>query len=206
MKAAFFKTDTMRQRRLLEAATAEFSAHTFEEASINRIIQTADISKGGLFKYIDKKETLYLYVIECALKQFVDYQFTHASLNTHCYIDRVWALAESSIGFRRSAPEVYQLILKVSFDFGTPCAPEIHALRKTVLGSYEKTLVEGVDWSQYTASKEAVIAHVSLILNGFNAMALQMMARQDALEACVQTVLKPHLTLVKTGLLKDGVL
>ncbi len=48
---------------ILDAALDEFSAHGFADASINRIIATAGISKGAMYYYFDSKEDLYADVL-----------------------------------------------------------------------------------------------------------------------------------------------
>lgn len=53
------------QRALILAAAAEeFAREGFEEASINRIIAAAGLSKGGLYYYFDDKEDLYAAVMD----------------------------------------------------------------------------------------------------------------------------------------------
>ena len=52
------------QRRILEAARAEFVAHGYEGASINRIIQDAGINKGSLYYYFEDKADLFVRVIQ----------------------------------------------------------------------------------------------------------------------------------------------
>lgn len=49
---------------LFEAALAEFVANGYERASINRILQTAGMSKGQFYYHFKNKEALYLALIE----------------------------------------------------------------------------------------------------------------------------------------------
>jgi AcrR family transcriptional regulator len=51
--------DPAMQRRLLDAAQAEFTEHGYEAASLNRIIATAGMSKGSLYYYFENKADLY---------------------------------------------------------------------------------------------------------------------------------------------------
>ncbi|MCB9744751.1 MAG: TetR/AcrR family transcriptional regulator [Alphaproteobacteria bacterium] len=52
------------QARILEAATAEFAARGFHEASFNRILSEAGVSKGAAYYYFDDKEDLFLTLVE----------------------------------------------------------------------------------------------------------------------------------------------
>lgn len=48
-----------KRERILEAAAREFAAHGYENASLNRILQAAGISKGAAYYYFDDKADLY---------------------------------------------------------------------------------------------------------------------------------------------------
>jgi AcrR family transcriptional regulator len=58
----FAKLPAAQQETILRVALAEFAAHGFADASLNRIIQDAGISKGSLYYYFDGKEDLYAHV------------------------------------------------------------------------------------------------------------------------------------------------
>lgn len=66
----FDKLDPEVRARLLEAAAREFSLASYENASLNRIIEQAGISKGSLYYYFDDKEDLFravlAYLSECS--------------------------------------------------------------------------------------------------------------------------------------------
>jgi len=51
----------------VQAALDEFASHGFHEASLNRVIEAAGISKGSLYYYFDGKEDLFAYVAQAGL-------------------------------------------------------------------------------------------------------------------------------------------
>ena len=51
----------------MQAALDEFATHGFHDASLNRVIDAAGISKGSMYYYFDGKEDLYAYVAERGL-------------------------------------------------------------------------------------------------------------------------------------------
>lgn len=55
----FDKLPVEKRERILEAAAKEFTAHGFEGASLNRILDEAGISKGAAYYYFDDKADLY---------------------------------------------------------------------------------------------------------------------------------------------------
>jgi AcrR family transcriptional regulator len=55
---------------LLDAATTEFAAHGYEDASINRILLAAGFSKGSFYYYFDDKADLAIAVLERWSKRY----------------------------------------------------------------------------------------------------------------------------------------
>ena len=51
----------------MQAALDEFATHGFHDASLNRVIDAAGISKGSMYYYFDGKEDLYAYVAQRGL-------------------------------------------------------------------------------------------------------------------------------------------
>ena len=50
----------------MQAALQEFSAHTFGQASVSRIVRTLGIAKGSVYQYFDDKKALYFFLKERA--------------------------------------------------------------------------------------------------------------------------------------------
>jgi AcrR family transcriptional regulator len=68
----FQKLPTEQQEAILGAALDEFASHGFTEASLNRIIEAAEISKGSMYYYFDDKEDLYAHVARVELGRMFD--------------------------------------------------------------------------------------------------------------------------------------
>ena len=49
----------------------EFAAHGFHDASLNRVIESAGISKGSMYYYFDGKEDLYAHVARVELERMI---------------------------------------------------------------------------------------------------------------------------------------
>lgn len=79
MKQCFFQLTPGKRDAILNAALAEFGAHDFDAASLDRIVAAAGISKGGLYEYIASKEELYLYCMEQAWSRLYHYINEEAS-------------------------------------------------------------------------------------------------------------------------------
>lgn len=59
----FFNLPIDKQKRLLDAASTEFSRVPLTEASINNIIKLAEILRGSFYQYFKDKEDLYYYFL-----------------------------------------------------------------------------------------------------------------------------------------------
>ena len=70
-RARFDNLEPDRQESILAVAADEFAANGYAAASLNRIIETAGISKGSLYYYFDDKEDLFTSVVEVALHRLV---------------------------------------------------------------------------------------------------------------------------------------
>lgn len=68
VRPRFAKLAPEQQQKILRAAVDEFAAHGFHDASLNRIIEAAGISKGSLYYYFDGKDDLYVYAVRTELE------------------------------------------------------------------------------------------------------------------------------------------
>ena len=69
VRRRFAKLPAAQQQAILRAALEEFAAHGFHDASLNRVIDAAGISKGSMYYYFDGKEDLYAHVTRVELER-----------------------------------------------------------------------------------------------------------------------------------------
>ncbi len=83
----FDKLPLERRTKLLEAAAKEFARYGFEDASINRILEEAQMSKGAAYYYFEDKVDLFCAVVQYASDrlQLVDAWLDVGSLNAENY-------------------------------------------------------------------------------------------------------------------------
>ena len=60
----FLRLNENKKKKLLDASFKEFSLNNFNDASINRIIKEAGISRGSFYMYFEDKKDLYFYLLE----------------------------------------------------------------------------------------------------------------------------------------------
>lgn len=112
VRPRFAKLPPAQQQAILSAALEEFAAHGFHNASLNRIIETAGISKGSLYYYFDSKEDLYAHVARVELERLIA-QVEPFDVSAATSPDQFW-----------SGLETYYLHLMTALDD----APELAAL------------------------------------------------------------------------------
>ena len=71
-KQTFFKLNKEKQEKIITSAIKEFSRVDYDSASINKIIQLSEISRGSFYLYFSDKEDLYFYIINLDKKRLFD--------------------------------------------------------------------------------------------------------------------------------------
>lgn len=67
VRTRFARLAPQQQRAIERAALDEFAAQGFHDASLNRVIEAAGISKGSMYYYFDGKEDLYVHLLQTEL-------------------------------------------------------------------------------------------------------------------------------------------
>lgn len=65
----FYKLDGEKRKKIVDAMKKEFSRVSFHEASVNKIVEEAGISKGSFWVYFESKEEAIEYLIELHLEK-----------------------------------------------------------------------------------------------------------------------------------------
>ena len=68
VRPRFAKLPAEQQQTILRVALDEFAAYGFHDASLNRVIDAAGISKGSMYYYFHGKEDLYAFVARTELE------------------------------------------------------------------------------------------------------------------------------------------
>jgi AcrR family transcriptional regulator len=90
----FAKLPQAQQQAILGAALDEFAAHGFHDASLNRIIDAAGISKGSMYYYFDDKEDLFASVVRVEFERLFS-QLGAVALPTEAGPDAFWSAIEA---------------------------------------------------------------------------------------------------------------
>lgn len=93
----FFHLPQAKREKLLQCARDEFSRVPFDEASINRIVHQAEISRGSFYMYFTDKADLFRYLLQCYLDDLTQLMVqagpkVHGN-GTYLYLHTDWLLA-----------------------------------------------------------------------------------------------------------------
>jgi AcrR family transcriptional regulator len=72
-KKTFFNLDEEKKDRILNAALDEFAEYYYHEASVNRIVERADIAKGSFYQYFQNKKDIFMYLVSWIGEKKIDY-------------------------------------------------------------------------------------------------------------------------------------
>lgn len=118
MKNVFFQLSSEKREKIVAAALAEFGARDFEKAALDRIVEAAGISKGGLYEYIASKEELYLFAVEQSYGRL--YEYLHAKVEREGgklpddLLERFSVVSRAAIDFYVEHPEMIGIIARAS--------------------------------------------------------------------------------------------
>lgn len=116
-KDTFFNLPELKRKKVFDAAVREFSVYMFSEASINRIVKSAQIPRGSFYQYFDGKEDLFSYVITRIFTEIEEIMQTRQRGRRDVdalslFMEKVYATAD----LNKEKPEYVQITLLQSRD------------------------------------------------------------------------------------------
>ncbi|HCX64028.1 MAG TPA: TetR/AcrR family transcriptional regulator [Eubacteriaceae bacterium] len=72
-KETFTNLNKQKKEKILQVAIDEFAEHSFQLASINRIVEKAGIAKGSFYQYFEDKKDLYQLVLDRIVEEKLQY-------------------------------------------------------------------------------------------------------------------------------------
>ncbi len=73
VKPTFSNLPEEKRQRIIDVALEEFAARPFTKASLSNIVARAGIAKGSMYQYFEDKKDLFLYLLDLAIEQKLDY-------------------------------------------------------------------------------------------------------------------------------------
>ncbi len=118
----FHKLKSVKKRTFLKMAYKEFALHSFEGASITRLVGDLKMAKGSIYQYFIDKQDLYQYLIEHAEHQFEELitRTCPAPQKNDSFNDWLTKATLIQAKFLLAIPSYALLFIKYQADFNTP--------------------------------------------------------------------------------------
>lgn len=105
-KDTFFNLPEEKRALISKVALEEFAEYSFDQASINRIVSNAGIAKGSFYQYFEDKKDLFLYLIQVATEEKLNYFSPILSNpNEHDFFTLIREIYLSGMRFAVAHPE-----------------------------------------------------------------------------------------------------
>ncbi len=140
------RLEESKQRRIFEAASEEFSAQGFNNASMNTLSKSAGISKGSIFQYFQSKDKLFEFVIKSAVAKVKNYlkKIVEQSSDSD-FFSLLDALLKSGFEFIYNHPHLARIYYRVIFSGDAPSGQKIaRSLNKRARNFISSLIKEGI--------------------------------------------------------------
>lgn len=155
--------------KIIYAAIQEFAIHGYKNASTNKIVEAAGISKGILFHYFKNKKGLYLFLIKYTIPLLYDEFFKAANMNENDIFQRIikWNIVKFNL--MEKYPDIFKLLTDAFLD--TP--NEVKEELLPILMEYQKfgydTIFKNIDLSKFKKNIDIkrAIEIISWVFEGY---------------------------------------
>ncbi len=148
MSERFEALSEEKQKRIMDACLHEFAEHGYLNASTNRIVGAASISKGLLFHYFGNKKKLFLYVLDFVINTMMTQMNKYTLPLSGDFFERVgdYTLIKMRIGIEE--PEMYHILYDVYLNLPKDIKNELMQRYGAILSDQRKALVSTIDSSR----------------------------------------------------------
>jgi AcrR family transcriptional regulator len=137
-----------KREKILQASLDEFAEHGYLNASTNRIVKAAGISKGLLFHYFGSKKKLFLYVLDHTIRHLMEKMTRYSAALTGDLFETLgqYALIKMRIGIEE--PQMYHILYDVYVNLPEEIKDELMARYGKILSGQRKSFLMTMDASK----------------------------------------------------------
>jgi AcrR family transcriptional regulator len=156
------------RRRILDAATQQFSTHGLAGARVDAIAAAAETNERMLYYYFQSKEGLYVAVLEGMYVEFANHGVNH-DLSGLQPADAIQALALDIWDYFRANPQWLNLINNENLHGGQYLerSPKLREAISPVISLLSATLARGAAAGDFRADVDALDFYVTLVAMGY---------------------------------------
>ena len=120
VKPTFERLKPDKKQQFIEAAFEEFALHSYQEASLNRLVKKLGIAKGSIYQYFDDKKALYLYLKEYGVAQKREFMQTASTTTPDEFWKWLEMLFQRGLAFDTQHPVTSQFLYRYSQERTVP--------------------------------------------------------------------------------------
>jgi AcrR family transcriptional regulator len=125
-KDTFFNLSEEKRALICQAAIGEFAAHSFGQASVNRIVARSGIAKGSFYQYFENKNDLFLYLVQLIADEKLNYLApVLRNPDQHGFFTLLRESSRSGIQFAIEHPQYAEISRRLLASKGTPIYREV---------------------------------------------------------------------------------
>lgn len=145
-KNTFFKLPKDKIDKIVEAAIDEFEEYSYENASINRIVESAEIAKGSFYQYFEDKKDLYRYIVGESEKKKLSYlDAAIKKQDTSDYFDSLRDIFLSEVKFAIDLPKLSAINLDFKKNRNIEFKKKILEESLSTDNVFEELILKGID-------------------------------------------------------------
>lgn len=169
MKRPFKGLSDEKQKLILEVCIDEFSTHGYMNASTNRIVKNAGISKGSLFNYFGTKKELFLYIVDHSIEQFSRLSVSETPVQSDDLFERLKERGLRKLKTAIKYPRLYSILYNAFIELDESMKNEVMSRMGNASEDASETLKEGLDLSKFKpgVDVDVVIDIVQMFLEGY---------------------------------------
>jgi len=205
-KHLFERLSEEKKERIMHACIDEFARAGYLNASTNKMVRVAGISKGSLFKYFISKNELYMEVINHILEDFFEYvQSKDDYLKEKDILERLKQVTGLTFSFFRKKPALFRLLMRVKTDGGMNMMEQLKEKWEPKVAFFYGRFFSGIDFSVLSLSPEEFIRLWNWIDYAIDSEVLVSLggdSTMDAVEAAYESRLGLIHRVLKNGIYK----
>ena len=199
-----------KRQKILQASLTEFAEHGYLNASTNRIVQTAGISKGLLFHYFGSKKKLFLYVLDHTIHHLMGKMTRYSASLSGDLFETLgqYALIKMQIGIEE--PQMYHILYDVYVNLPPEIKDDLMARYGQILSDQRKSFIMTMDAAKLREDVTAETAANLIIdfLDGYYQRSIdryktmtpdELLASMDDMKEEIMR----YLLIIKRGIYKD---
>lgn len=150
-----------KRQKILTACLDEFAEYGYVNASTNRIVRAAGISKGLLFHYFESKKKLFLYVLDHTVSTLIKKLSEYSAPLKGDFFDTMWEYSLIKTRVAIEEPQMYRIMYDAYLNLPEDIKDELMQRYGAILSDQRKSFISTIDSSKL---KEGVSAETAINL------------------------------------------